>query len=79
MEFCLDRPKRDAPGPQTWHYMVPGTNDQCPTDTIAFIVDPSEAWKIHPDDYLTLGYDVTRKDRHVRAQRPLAAEENVRA
>ncbi|RMZ69629.1 hypothetical protein GMOD_00006462 [Pyrenophora seminiperda CCB06] len=79
MEFCLDTPNRDAPGPQNWHYMVPGITDQCATDTIAFTVDSSEAWKIHSDDYLTLGYDVTHRDRHVRALRPLAAEENARA
>ncbi|KAK1918062.1 hypothetical protein P3342_000780 [Pyrenophora teres f. teres] len=79
MQFCLDTPQRDAPSPQTWHYMVPGINDHCTTDTIAFIIDPSESWKIHSEDYLTLGYNVRHKDRQVRALRTLAAEENVRA
>ncbi|KAI1570107.1 hypothetical protein PtrEW13061_011526 [Pyrenophora tritici-repentis] len=79
MQFCLDLPQRDAPSQKTWHYMVPGINDHCATDTIAFIVDSSETWKIHSDDYLTLGYDVRHEDRQVRALRALAAEENVRA
>jgi hypothetical protein len=79
MTFCLQTPNREAPGPQIWRYMVPGTTQDCTTDTVAFIVNPKEVWKVQPDDRLLLGNNIPRHEPHVHARKPVTVEEKIRA
>jgi hypothetical protein len=76
MTFCLQTPNREAPGPQMWQYMVPGSSADCMTDTIAFIVNPQEAWKVQPDDRLLLGNGIPHQEAHVQRR---TFEEMIRA
>jgi hypothetical protein len=77
MKFCLQAPNREVPGPQMWRYMVPSAD--CATDTVTFIANPKEAWKVQPDDGLLLGNDILHQEAHVQPRKSMTVEEMIRA
>jgi hypothetical protein len=79
MTFCLQTPNREAPGPQMWRYMVPGISANCTTDTLAFIVNPKEAWKVRSDDMLLLWNDLPHQKAHVEPRQHMTVEDMIRA
>jgi hypothetical protein len=79
MKFCLQAPNREAPGPQMWRYMVPDSSAECTTDTVTFIVNPKEAWKIQPDAGLLLGNGMPHQEAHVQPRKLMTVEGMIRA
>ncbi|KAF1943852.1 hypothetical protein EJ02DRAFT_117719 [Clathrospora elynae] len=63
MHFCLETPNREAPGPQMWRRILPGTIGDCTTETAVFFIKSNEAWKVHPDDGVVLGDGKTETAR----------------
>ncbi|KAI4703695.1 hypothetical protein J4E89_009918 [Alternaria sp. Ai002NY15] len=74
-EFCLETPNREAPGPQAWHYLKADTGDRCTTDTIDFILNSKEAWKVQPDAILLLRDDASYLDQHEQIRAPIISRE----
>ncbi|KAI4931714.1 hypothetical protein J4E85_004310 [Alternaria conjuncta] len=74
-EFCLETPNREAPGPQAWHYLKTDTGNHCTTDTIDFILNPKEAWKVQPNAILLLRDDASYLDEHGQIRAPVISQE----
>ncbi|KAI4674598.1 uncharacterized protein J4E88_008335 [Alternaria novae-zelandiae] len=79
IRFCLETPNREAPGPQAWHYLKVGTGDRCTTDTIDFLLNSKEAWKIQPDAILLLRDDASYLDQHEQIRAPVISREELQA
>ncbi|KAI4667486.1 uncharacterized protein J4E79_002174 [Alternaria viburni] len=73
--FCLETPNREAPDPQAWHYLKADTGDRCTTDTIDFILNPKEAWKVQPNAILLLRDDASDLDEHGQIRAPVISQE----
>jgi hypothetical protein len=79
MKFCLESPDREAPRPQAWRYIIPGTNDRCTTDTIKFILNSKETWKVQPGASLLLGNEKPYLDRFEQTRASIVSREQVQA
>ncbi|KAI4611973.1 hypothetical protein J4E80_007425 [Alternaria sp. BMP 0032] len=79
IRFCLETPNRETPGPQAWHYLKAGTGDRCTTDTIDFLLNSKEAWKIQPDAILLLRDDASYLDQHEQIRAPVISREELQA
>ena len=72
-------PNREAPGPQAWHYLKADIGDQCTTDTIDFILNPKEAWKVQPNAILLLRDDASHLGQHEQIRAPATSREQPQA
>ncbi|CAN9446641.1 unnamed protein product [Alternaria alternata] len=77
IKFCLESPNREAPSAQVWRYMRAATGDSCATDTIDFILDPKEAWKVQPGASLVLRNEQPYLDQIEKTQTPTVSREQV--
>ncbi|KAG9186145.1 hypothetical protein G6011_02701 [Alternaria panax] len=79
IKFCLETPSREAPRPQTWRYMQAGTDDRCTTDTVDFILNSKETWKVQPGASLVLRNEEPYLARIEQTRTPTVSREQVQA
>ncbi|KAI4622096.1 hypothetical protein J4E83_004835 [Alternaria metachromatica] len=62
-----------------WHYLKASTDNRCTTDTIDFILNPKEAWKVQPDAILLVKDDVSYLDQREQTRAPAISREEPQA
>ncbi|OAG16469.1 hypothetical protein CC77DRAFT_944011 [Alternaria alternata] len=77
IKFCLESPNREAPSAQAWRYMRAAAGNFCATDTIDFILDSKEAWKVQPGASLVLRNEEPYLDQLEKTQTPTVSREQV--
>ncbi|KAH6840309.1 hypothetical protein AA0118_g5185 [Alternaria tenuissima] len=77
IKFCLESPNREAPSAQAWRYMRAATGDCCATDTIDFILDSKETWKVQPGAILVLRNEEPYLDQIEKTQTRTVSREQV--
>jgi hypothetical protein len=75
MSFCLVSPNREAPGPQSWRHMLPGTLDECTTDTVSLTIGSKETGMIRPGDVLLFVHDILHHEERAKIRTSVAGEE----